>query len=276
MVISSSPSMWPFVVRALGFDLASMTTKDAVFRTVVGDAYPRAIANEDTSDVQAVFGSAADFAALPRVHWQQHRVPHVYTIDSGKLLPSMRGWRGAQSVFSHSNLGGLTTGAFSMGVLVPQDRWRDVQQQTQFPRQASSSLWTVMDSTVSAAPVRDASVLDSLQQRPPNCDHPQFIGPGRGLDPRGIAPGRGLETMRVLAPCVRNRVKWGVRQLTPAELGSVFDIPLLMQDRMLRMGHAGERLIRSLCGQHPGKVLHLGSDHLLSLYSLFLYLKCLY
>ena len=266
MVINSSPSLWPFVVRALGFDLASMTTKDVIFRSVVGEVYPQAVNESEPTNVQAVFGCASDFAALPRDHWIQHRVPHVCTLPHNKPLPFIRGWRSAQSTFAHSQLGGLTTGSFALGVLIPQERWKDALHPARFPRQASSSLWNVMDSTVPAAPVRDATVLQQLELRSPDCDQPQFVGAGRWLDPRGIAPCRGLETMRVLAPCVRNRVKWGVRQLTPAELGSVFDVPLLMQDRILRMGTEGVTLMRSLCGQHPGKVLHLGGDHLLSLY----------
>ena len=264
LVLSSTPTLWPFVVRALGFDLASLITNDAVFKSVVGDVHPRVVGGGDSGSVQAVFGSAVEMSQLPRDHWVQHRVPHVYTLDENEDLPHRKGWVSNTCDFLHNGMGGVTNASFSMGVSVPEERHQILSQPAPFPRQAAASLWNVMDSTVHAAAVTDTDTIAWLERTPADCDRPQFFR--RILDPRGVAPRKGLETMKVLAPCVFSPTKWGVRQLSSKELAGVFDVPILMQERLMRMGPAGEQLMRGLCKGHPGKVLHLGGDHLLTLF----------
>eukprot|EP00986_Skeletonema_menzelii_P007431 scaffold2926_cov176-Skeletonema_menzelii.AAC.1 len=264
LVLSSTPTLWPFVVRALGFDLASLTTKDAVFKSVVGDVHPRVVGGGDSGSVQAVFGSATEMSRLPRDHWVQHRVPHVCTLEEEESLPHRKGWVSNTCDFLHNGMGGVTNASFRMGVSVPEERHQILGQPAPFPRQAAASLWNVMDSTVHAAAVTDTDTIAWLERTPADCARPQFYH--RLLDPRGVAPRKGLETMKVLAPCVFSPTKWGVRQLSSKELAGVFDVPILMQERLMRMGPAGEQLMRGLCKGHPGKVLHLGGDHLLSLF----------
>lgn len=263
-VLGPTPSLWPFVVRALGFDLASISTREPLFRAVVGDLQPPALEDNDAPNFQAVFGSATAFRTLPWTHWKNHRVPHVCTMTQGEALPSLEGWKAHKQCFSHSGLGGVTNGTFSLGILAPEERWNSVPNPPGFPRQASSALWNIMDSTVSATPLTAESSLDWLSRSAPSQTHPQFHR--RWLDPRGIAPLQGLETMKVMSRCVFSPTKWGVRQLTAKELASVFDIPILVQDQLSGLGKDGEMLMRNLCGSHPGKVLHLGGDHLLSLF----------
>eukprot|EP00986_Skeletonema_menzelii_P009162 scaffold4083_cov91-Skeletonema_menzelii.AAC.1 len=58
---------------------------------------------------------------LPRDHWVQHRVPHVYTLEENEYLPHHKGWVSNTCDFLHNGMGGVTNASFSMGVSVPEE-----------------------------------------------------------------------------------------------------------------------------------------------------------
>ena len=54
-------------------------------------------------------------------------------------------------------------------------------------------------------------------------------------------------------------------RLTVAERASVIDVHILVQDVARCMGLPGEEMLMSLAASHPGKVLHLGTDQMLTM-----------
>ena len=124
MVISPAPSIWPFVVKALGFELVSLVTRDTVFRSVVGSIFPQAIDTRTPSVVHAIFSDWSSLPLLPTSHWQQHTVPHVFTMDETDKACAPAGWHVTTVPFDHATMGGLTSGTFILGVMLPMTRWR--------------------------------------------------------------------------------------------------------------------------------------------------------
>ena len=63
----------------------------------------------------------------------------------------------------------------------------------------------------------------------------------------------------------RRTVTRSLCRLTVAERASVIDVPILVQDVARCMGLPGEEMLMSLAASHPGKVLHLGTDQMLTM-----------
>ena len=85
---------------------------------------------------------------------------------------------------------------------------------------------------------------------------------GTKILPFGLFPASCPASL-VRVPCVFNTpVKWGVHQLTQEEAATLWDVPLLLQERLTRDGYS-TMLERFLHGV-PGKTLLLGGDYLLS------------
>ena len=84
MIVSPAPSVWPFVARALGFEVLALCTSDVAFRSLVGSIHKQAIGSWQATDVQVVFGDWEGLLGMPNEHWREHRVPHVGTLVEGE------------------------------------------------------------------------------------------------------------------------------------------------------------------------------------------------
>lgn len=264
MIVSRDPSVWPFVARALGFEVLSLCTESVAFKSLVGSMHRKVIGPWQEQDVSVVFGDWSSLSCREDSHWDKLQVPHVGTLAEGEKLATRAGWHSEVLEYSHARLGGLTAGIYRMCLMVPGHMWEasSIGTDVVLPELAPSRLWTVLESTIAAEACLDEGKLEQLTRPVPWIPVPRFMG--KVLDPRGVTPAEGLEYLTVLAPCVYHRSKWGLRRLTVAERAGVFDVPILVQEKALKMGEAGTRVLDQLSKGHPGKVLHLGTDHLLS------------
>lgn len=265
MIVSQQPSIWPFVARALGFEIVSLVTEDVPFQSLVGSLHKQALGPFDSSKVQIVFGDWISISHLPASHWEEIHVPHAFSVGMVDEVEASIGWRFEVETYSHAELGGLTAGHFRLGLLLPIDRWsgKSVGLSSKAPRLAPSRVWNILDSTVFATPYEVVDGLTSLGESLPWSSTPRYFS--RFLDPRGLAPASGLTSVKVLVPCVFSASRWGVRRFTVTECASLFDVPILVQEAAKWMGQVGEALLKNFADGHPGKVLHLGTDHLMSI-----------
>ena len=67
---------------------------------------------------------------------------------------------------------------------------------------------------------------------------------------------------RVRLTCVYNSPQWGIRQLTVNELATLWDVPLLLQEKLEELNK--KSLLVQFFSSVPGKTLLLASDYMIS------------
>ena len=67
---------------------------------------------------------------------------------------------------------------------------------------------------------------------------------------------------KVRVPCVYNYPPWGIRKLTINELDTLWDVPLLLQEKLEELDK--KSLLVQFLSSVPGKTLLLASDYLKS------------
>ena len=81
MIVSPAPSVWPFVARALGFEVLALCTSDVAFRSLVGSIHKQAIGSWQATDVQVVFGDWEGLLGMPNEPGQSHRIAATISVQ---------------------------------------------------------------------------------------------------------------------------------------------------------------------------------------------------
>jgi hypothetical protein len=259
---SATCSLWFFVAESLGFNVKVAWSGDPLFSTVMSDLFPRTrfVPRPQLTasyDVDLVLG---DCSGVPNheSYWTARPVPHLLagsiTSCSGSSHSPPASWTRHSHLFKHSDMGGSTDGIHKLMLFVP-PMWSS-------PSKESPPLlkqpWIPLQAALH--PVTSARPADKPQV--PTVRDARVYHDGSEVLPFGLFPAsRPASLVRV--PCVFNTpVKWGVRQLTQEEAATLWDVPLLLQERLARDGYS-TMLGRFLHGV-PGKTLLLGGDYLLS------------
>ena len=79
--------------------------------------------------------------------------------------------------------------------------------------------------------------------------------------PYGLFPA-GRMSAKVWVSCVYNSPLWGIRQLTINNVSTLWDVPLLLQDKLEELDQ--KSLLVKFLSSVPGKILLLASDCLIS------------
>lgn len=237
-------------------------TMRAFFPTV------RSFSRRPLLDVDIVFADQHTMEVLcgtRSTDWSALSAPFIFTIASNAELVPPKGWTFfKKSDIRHYQVGGSTTGVYSLGVLARESSLCVPEPLPEMITLPWAPMDSLLNSVVSAAPLR-ASLQRSLEQHPPSfsCASP-VLTVGKLLHPRGLAPPTARR-WKVIVPCVFNAGRLGVRKLTAAELAGLADAPILLIDYCTkRLGEEGLGLLHSLYSGHPSKVLLQGSDYLLT------------
>jgi hypothetical protein len=254
LVRFSTPSLWPFVARALGFTVEVFDTPCVDFLQCLWQFFPTARLvhpNLDYSTIKIVFCDSGE-AAWKSVATGLLDVPHVFEASAGKFWAATPGWRYVQRSFSHASVGGVTTGWFDLGLLLPDVLAEDVPRaDLGLPAQSATPLLNVLVSTVSAVPFTDKTGLAELERMSTPTDA-LYLGTKRGLiNPRGLLP--KLWPFKVVVPCVFSPSGWGVRYLTEEELAGAWDLPILLSDALKDDLDNGEAWLKALRSGQPSR-----------------------
>jgi hypothetical protein len=273
-VWTSAPSLWVHVAHALGFEVVSLRSPQRDFGTVLRHFFPglvlsstgeRSAAALHLHSVGIVFSDFGVVSSRQPGYWASNPVPHVFTCTRADLLRVPEGWSVRQKEFCHAGLGGATTGVYCLSVMAPDDRFvASNEALPPVPRQPWTPIASVINDVEPAAPL--SAELESRYRSTPRVlkDDAPILRLGRFLDARGLAS-PDVASARVIVGCVFNSGGMGLRRLKDYELGALADVPILLLDHLRKeCGVAGAKLIRGLAQGHPGKVLFMGSDYLLT------------
>ncbi len=265
-----SPSLWPFVAQALGFTVRALHTPCQEYKAFLERCCPiepTEFSAEKGDLLRVIFSDWDSLQLDDSDYWIQSSLPHVFTMGESSVGNVPTGWCVRQHSFSHAQLGGVTDGSFKLGILLraeASDQVLSADAVPPLPRQAPSTLGNILKSTVHALAYKEEDCCRRLATAGKPSASPVFIR--HLLSPHGLAPSDRLHTVRVIAPCVYSPTGWGTRRLELEEIAGARDVPILFQDALLCNGDSGTKVLRDLCSDHPGKVLHLGADFLLGVY----------
>ena len=270
VVRSSTVSLWPQVAHALGFTVVLAVSPSVEYGIVLERACPGLLSSPNDTNVaeaQVVFGDWASMGTDDIAYWENITLPHVVCLDQQAELVVPPHWLLYRHTFSHAEVGGVTNGNFELGILIHEDHaitYDDPGSLPQFPVQIPACLENVLISTVSAQQYEVVGGLDELTAEVAPGTPPSYIG--RLLNPKGLAPSQKLGSVTVIVPCVFCKSGYGKRKLVLAEVAGAWDVPIGVQEAFLKHGEGGEEMLEEMCGGHPGKVMHFGTDYLLSVY----------
>lgn len=265
LVRCTGPSLWPFAARALGFTVMAVDSDDTEYLGHLRRfflSFQRWPDSVDRSSIRIVFCDSAEAAVASAGELE---VPHVFETGADVEVAPPVGWVTVERPFSHAQLGGATAGCFNLGVLLPSFLAVDGGAEVPgVPVLSATPLINMVESTVSAATCTDAADLAAVRRV--TAPSGVLVLSSGCLNPLGLLPVRNPHRLKVVVPCVFSRTQWGVRSLEEFEIGGAYDIPILMSDSLRGDENGGKPIFAALRSHHPGKVLHLGSDFLLSQY----------
>ena len=134
-----------------------------------------------------------------------------------------QGWNLYQAGFFHSDLGGSTNVKCSLTLMTPPNMLPYPIQYAEIPKQP----WNPILASVN--PV----ILKFTRRQPEQPDKPEdwVYGSKSEVWPYGLFPGGNIST-KVRVSCVYNSTQWGVFQLTINDLYTLWDVPLLLQEKL--------------------------------------------
>lgn len=258
---TSSSTLWVHVAQALGFTPTFLSSADLYFTEAMRSFLP-----DGTTVLDVIFSDCSTLSSLENSHWQEHLVPHVFTIKSkaSSRVPAPRGWKVHELAFTHASVGGSTVGGYTLGLLLLEESSVEMDDPPPMTRHPWAPLGSLLDGVNSAASL-DATLSHRIKSIPTSSgstDYP-VLKFGGVIHSQGLAPW-GIANLNVVVPCVYHENGVGVRKLLPHELAALSDTPILLIDRLKRQGTDGLQLLRCLSRGHPSKVLFSGADYLLS------------
>ena len=268
----TGPSLWFFAAEALGFTVSVALCPRGAFADVMREFFPSVTirppavgrvssAKGKGSHCDVVFGDWSAVGELPGYWLRCLPTPHVLCCSPSRphRLPTYPGWSFVRHTFAHSDMGGATDRSDSL-ILATPTRLRPMLRvspllrvQPSLPSQPWAPLRGSLDPVTSAEPAG-----------PPDTGHLvqcAVLRVGSDVCPFGLFP-HAHPTAVVRVPCVYNKpTRWGRRSLTPGELAALMDVPILLQNDLVKMDRRS--VLSQLGGVVPGKTLLLGGDFLL-------------
>jgi hypothetical protein len=284
----ASPNLWFAVLPALGFRILSIRFPAGPFVDLCGFFCPGALALATTPRrcnrlPNVVF---LDLLSLPSVsrlttsYWRAWEVPHIFFVSGGNLdlgAPAGRGrfaqvaplpppgWTVRDIGLSHCEAGGGTLGSCRLVV------WYQPAQSTPSPSPLVPLPWfpirsLVMDRLAATLVQADLAPADAL----PVAAVVRCMADGAyegcnlmigAVQQWGLFPASALSTP-VLLSAAGSFTGLGVRSLSWPELAALWDVPILISDRLTQPSDV--ELLRGFCSSAPAKVLFVGADVLLT------------
>jgi len=265
----SAPTLWMVVGPALGFPIGTIRANFALgsrFQTWA----EQQLAPGGTLSVRPtrffrhlgtlahnglIFCDKATLPPLNHVWWTWFTGLMVAAHTDPLTVPP--GWV-AQSVrLTHSRVGGCTTSVDWVSLIIREGDTRGSFSQLWLPDPRPwCTIGHALNSTLSGPPVRaPQGPVDPLQA-------PVVLG-RRCFGAWGLLPVEHLHAVMVV-PADRSATGWTRRRLTPTELATAWNVPILAQEFYLKNGSESE-LLGFLNGP-PGKSLHAGALSLLRSY----------
>ena len=261
VVRGAGPHLWALAAEAMGLEILRMEWSDRVFGELLSasgvggrvtplDFRSRGWEREGGPDL--VFADQAGLAPPDQLdYWSRWRCPHVFCCKEGVSCPPPRDWTTNSSVVRHWEVGGSTDAVWSLEV------------------------WLPPGVALGAAPVLGPQPwipllgrLDKRERSVP-CAAPgkESRGGPRVLpspSQSGVVSSAGLFphdrlSQRVLVPDDWSPTGFGTRSLSQAELGDLWDVPILLQD-LIKGDVRWERVVGSLVRSPPAKILLMGGD----------------
>ena len=263
VIISTHPSLWFYVARSLGFTITHAWSQDVTFREAMQWAFPEVefvpeARMLDTHTTDMVFG---DFEGVQTItaelitgYWYWQTCPHLLTRTRTSSIQLPSSWTLHSETFVHSSMGGSTNGTHTLFLCVPLHVPLLSGTLSVLPVQPWTPLESAIDAVTSApaAPAPHMTVMTT----------PSVKWSGREVWPCGLFPVEHKSTL-VRVRCVFNvTTRWGTRALTPFELATLWDVPILLQDYIRSQGW--HTLLERFTHIVPGKTLLLGADFLIS------------
>ena len=179
---------------------------------------------------------------------------HVFYSPADFIISPLAGWAERSVTFGHAYLGGSIT---SVWKLVP---WYPPGETPFSPVDLPEQPWFPLQGRVNYLQPR------SHCGKPPSCllSRPEVVfDPTSGLLlTDGLFPHK-MTSQETWVPDVRSPTGFGRRELTPAELGDLWDVPISLMEALVTRPE-GSQVIHYLLFSPPGKFLELGVDALLT------------
>ena len=197
-------------------------------------------------------GDIGSLSSYP-YYWKLCLVPQLLIGNINSPAQLKKGWTCHQAVFWHSDLEGSNNGKHSLLLLKPPTILLHPCPYTEIPTQA----WNPM--LASVIPVNSA-VAKSQPEQPDNPEA-RVYGSMAEVWPYGLFPA-GNMGKRVRVPCIYNYPPWVIRQLTINELATLWDVPMLLQEKLEELDK--KYLLVQFLSSMLGKTFLLASDYLIS------------
>ncbi|EJK73238.1 hypothetical protein THAOC_05148 [Thalassiosira oceanica] len=251
------PNLWPFVLHGLGFTVAGLRFRDKPFLESLRAAgfgaqelpstarWWRGRRKHASRDVDAVFLDHEGVAQLGQGYWPLWKVPHVFYAPQTWSAPPPDGWEARSLVLSHDELGGSTTASWSLVAWYPPGH--DSPPPVQCPPQPHAPLSTRLGDGEWAAPCPPPLPPASY---PRSVVHSEDGGAVLGC---GLFPHDRLD-QPVECACRFSPTGFGRRAVTPLEIAALWDVSILVTDKLSAMTTAGqgERGRRGAASRGPG------------------------
>ena len=266
-VRASTPNLWFATARALGFKVVSVRSKSRKFAarmaSFVGGAKilsPTLRRFSKRASPVVVFTDEAYLPSSSSTYWTNYLVPHIFfcqhrdtdSVRLGSSLPrAPYAWSVRALDVPHNSVGGATTAIWTLVAWYPPVH--RVCTPLPLPTLPWSPLHCFLNDRVSAtmAPAPVGGITPA----------PQVVRQGGFVMSHGLFPSSNWATV-VHMQCSTSPTNWGTRSLELPELGGLWDIPILFMDALSVSDDAD--VYHGILGSAPGKVLHLGTDFLLT------------
>ena len=262
-IISLAPSLWFFVAESLGFCVTHAWSDDCEFVAAMQSCFPTVVFESEARhvgghNVDIVVGDYEGLCTIAEnllsAYWRWQTCPHLLVSSDNSQVTVPTTWTVHSETFCHAEMGGSTDGSDILHLCLPLHLATVRPPYPPLPSQP----WTPMEASVNSV----TSATPALPPSVSGTQSPAVSWSGLEIMPFGLFPS-SHKSARVRVRCVFNvPSKWGSRSLTVPELSALWDVPILLQDRVLREFSTG--LLHRFTQGVPGKTLLLGSDYLLS------------
>lgn len=245
---------------ALGFTIVQAEVKDEQFSSAMTALFPHIRFSKPGSrkrgrsmEVDLIFSTSSSVPHPRQSYWSHSCTPHILSWDDGCAFDTPPGWSQLHHKIAHSTVGGSTDASHSLSLLLPPGALFRPMIDIALPSQPWVPVEAAIDSRIGA---KAAAPLPRPVQR-----SAEVVWEGDHVSPYGLFPADSVGAV-VRVPCVFLPDGWGSRALRPAELATLWDVPLLLQEWCRDNDMAC--LLTSLLSAVPGKTLLLGGDFLIS------------
>ena len=190
-------------------------------------------------------------------YWGASTAVHLYSAGSSTpARPVPRGWHCETLRLRHHEVGGSTNGAFTLCLLSREETFDP----DYLPSSRPLTLpWASIDRFL--APRERAKALPGPPAPPSTTIARVYAHESSFVGSWGLFPW-GNWSQPVVVPTPFASSGWGTRSLNHAELASLVDVPILLQDFLLKRGNGGA--LWGFLPSPPGKILAVGADFLLT------------